>query len=94
MFPPGDISLAGEAGRRLGNRRPAASLLVANALVLVVAPVEDPTGGGVPLEPRTAALELAASLDRTDAVPISSVLCHTLHLRPEGPGPLCGALSR
>lgn len=51
-------------------------LLVADALVLLGAAVENATGRGVALEPGLANLELAATLDGTDAVAASSVLRH------------------
>lgn len=53
------------------------SLLVADALVGLVADVHDATGVGIALDVRAVrVLELAATLDGTDAVTLSCVLGH------------------
>lgn len=80
------FELRDEAGdawsqRRLGSMAPRRSLLVADALVLGLAAVQDPTSRGVALEPGLADLELTASLDRSDSMSAPGVLGHfQLHL--------------
>lgn len=51
-------------------------LLVANALVLFRAAVEDAPGVGIALEPGLTDLELATTLDRTGSVAAPSVFGH------------------
>ncbi len=64
----------GTSGSRRRPRK--GSLLVADALVLLRAAVEDPAVRGVALEPGGAHLELAAPLHGPDAVAAPGVLRH------------------